>query len=123
MFFFCIILKQSALTDAFEDLMPITWHTQYALDLDRVSNGLAIGVFGTLVVATLFASSAAVEASRKPVIRLQSTRLPPLLELHQGRRWHLFLSHSTALRSNPTPMPMPMPVHEHVPAQPPTVSC
>ena len=93
LFFFSVILKQSVLTEAVDNVLSQQLRSRFSFDAGLVTIGMIASIVGALVIASVMAVKQLIEAARVPVMKLQATKMPPELSLADGGIWHLFLSH------------------------------
>ena len=91
--FLCAILKQSVLSEAVANTLSSDFEKFYVFDAGLVSVMLISMTIGCAIVALLFTAYQLAVAANVPQFRVRATRRPPTLDLHQGKLWHLFLSH------------------------------
>ena len=91
--FLCAILKQSVLSEAVADTLSADFRKLFVFDAGFVSLMLVCMIIGCAIVALLFTVYQLAVAARVPQFRVRATRRSPTLNLHQGKLWHLFLSH------------------------------
>ena len=93
LFFFSVLLKVGGLTEEIDGVLNEQLRSRFKFDSVLISVGMVTSIIGALVVASVMAARQLVEAARKPVIKLESTKSVPYLPLRSGHTWHMFLSH------------------------------
>lgn len=93
LFLFCVVLKVGELTEEVDDQINEQLRSRFGVDAVLISAGMTVSIVGALVVAAVMAVSQIIEAARKPLIKLKSTKSVPALPLRSGHKWHMFLSH------------------------------
>ena len=91
-FFFCIVMKISVLTEEVDYVISDELRGKYGFDVLLVTGGMIASILLALVLAAAMAGQQIVAAARIPTIRLKSTKAPPDVPLAEGHRWHMFLS-------------------------------
>ena len=86
------------LYEAVEDDLTSELQGVFEYHTGVVSIGLITVILGTATIALILAGSQIFLAASSPVIKLVNTLSEPNLQLHQGLKWHLFLSHSESAR-------------------------
>jgi hypothetical protein len=93
LFFFSVVLKVGVLTEEVDSLINEQLRSRFEFDAVLVSTGMIVSTIGALVVAAVMAVSQIIEAARKPLLKLKSTKSVPALPMQSGHKWHMFLSH------------------------------
>jgi len=92
-FFFSLVLQLGVLTEAVDGVLTAQYRTVFGFDAALVSLGMAGSIVGAVLLVVLIAAQQLVAAAKAPTIRLEETHAPPDLQLQEGHRWHMFLSH------------------------------
>ena len=92
-FFFCIVMKISVLTEEVDYVISGQLRGKYGFDVLLVTGGMIASILGSLLLTAAMATKQVIRAANMPTIRLLTTKAPPALLLLEGHRWHMFLSH------------------------------
>ena len=93
LFFFSVILKQAALTEAVDSFLSAQLRDRFDIEISFVTVGMVASIVGAVVLAAIMAAHQLAKSARAPIIRLKATKAPPELKLRPEHRWHMFLSH------------------------------
>ena len=87
------LIERLVSTKAVADTLSGEFRKLFVFDAGLVSLMLIGMIIGCAIVALLFTAYQLAIAAKVPQFRVRATRRPPTLDLHQGKLWHLFLSH------------------------------